>query len=145
MRQKGTGPAGLFRVLLVLLGTTLPARDRIASIEFFGYKGIDVDALRNSLPFHGGVGLSSDMEIQARAAVKRVTGGGITDFQKVCCTDDGDSVVFIGLAESSSRIFRLNGQPHSATMASAELAALYQRMDEAEGRASRREVLDRAT
>ncbi|HEY1238933.1 MAG TPA: hypothetical protein VGF16_00190 [Bryobacteraceae bacterium] len=84
--------------LLISLGlvTGISARDRIAYIEFFGYQGIDVTAVRNALPLHDGDNFSRDLEIQARAAVKQVTGHEITDFAAICCTGDSDRVVSSG-------------------------------------------------
>src|SRR5579863_4169075 len=37
----------LWPALVLLPASFLVARDRIAEIEFFGYKGVDVDAVRN--------------------------------------------------------------------------------------------------
>jgi len=119
-------------LILLVLATALSARDRIAYIEFFGYQGIDLDAVRNALPFHGGDKLSSDLEGQARAAVKRVTGRDITGFNVVCCADDGDSVVFVGLPGASSHVFRFNPPPQGDATAPDELAALWRNMSQAE-------------
>jgi hypothetical protein len=67
---------------LFVFGTPLPARNRIAYIEFFGYAGIDVSAVQEALPFHSGDNLSNDLENQARTAVKKVTGRDATDFER---------------------------------------------------------------
>jgi hypothetical protein len=135
--QPATFGYGVLRVLLILLvfGTPLPGRNRIAYIEFFGYTGIDVNAVREALPFHSGDNLSNDLEEQARTAVKQVTGRYATDFSKICCTGDGDSVVFIGLAGSSSRAFRFNPSPEGNATAPAELSVLCRMMDETENEA----------
>jgi hypothetical protein len=124
----------MMRVLLSLLvfATLLPARNQIAYIEFFGYAGIDVSAVRDALPFHAGDGLSDDLKNQARAAVKRITGRDATNFRKVCCTGDGDSVVFIGLPGSSSHPFPFNASPEGDAAVPTELAALSRKMGEAE-------------
>jgi hypothetical protein len=128
---------GLFSVALLLAAAANPlsARNRIAYIEFFGYQGIDVNAVRQALPFRDGDNLSGDLQEQAHAAVKRVTGRDATDVFRVCCTGDADSVVFIGLPGSSSRAFRLDSAPQGDAAVSAELAALSHQANEAEMKA----------
>jgi hypothetical protein len=121
--------------ILLVFATILPARNQIAYIEFFGYAGIDVDAVRDTLPFHAGDNLSGDLEKQAETAVRQVTGRDATDFTKVCCTGDGDSVVFIGLPGSSSHPFQFNASPEGDATVPAELASLWRKMDEAETKA----------
>ncbi|MGP0072418.1 MAG: HEAT repeat domain-containing protein [Bryobacteraceae bacterium] len=93
-------------VLLLLASSTLFARDRIAEIEFFGYKGIDVEAVR-----------------KARSA------------SNICCDKQGDTFLYIGLAGQCSRTFTLNPKPTEKIQVSQELAALSQQMDEAENAA----------
>jgi hypothetical protein len=125
------------RIMLILpiLGTALFARDKVAYIEFFGYTDIDVDAVRNALPFRAGDKVSKDLKDQASAAVKRVTGRDLTGFGTTCCVDDGDSAVFIGLPGSSSHGFRLNPSPAGDAALPNELIALRQKANEAEMKA----------
>jgi len=40
----------LWPALILFAGTAVSAADRIADIEFFAYKGIDLDAVRKALP-----------------------------------------------------------------------------------------------
>src|SRR4051812_10274898 len=63
-----------FAGILVLLSTAALARDRIASIEFYGYKGIDTTAVRKALPFREGNVYSTHVKRKTRVTVKRVTG-----------------------------------------------------------------------
>lgn len=118
-------------VLLLLAASTLFARDRIAEIEFFGYKGIDVEAVRKALPVKQGDPLGPQTKQQIRDAVKSVTGHDATDVAQVCCDKQGDTFVYIGLAGQSSRTFALNPEPTEKIQVSQELAALSQQMDEA--------------
>jgi hypothetical protein len=122
-------------ILLLLLTAVMPARDRIAYIEFFGNKGIDVEAVRAALPFHAGDVLSKEREEQARAAVKRVTGRDLTNFAAICCTGDADSAVFIGLPGDSSHAFELDPAPSGDAVLSAELIELSRKMQDAQNKA----------
>jgi len=122
--------------LLFILATTAAARDRIAFIEFFGYKGLDPEAVRSALPFHVGDLKSPGMQAQARATVKRVTGRDATNVAFICCVNDGDAAIFIGLPGASSQTFVLNPRPKQDLSLSAELTALYRAMEEAESAAA---------
>jgi hypothetical protein len=119
-------------LLLLALATFLGARDRIGYIEFFGYQGVDVDAVRQALPFRAGGKISENIEEQARAAVKRFTGRDATDVAQICCTSKGDYAVFIGLPGQSSRTFALNPAPQGDVTPPPELTALYRKMNQAE-------------
>src|SRR5215510_3596205 len=92
-------------LILLVMPTVVFAKDRIAYIEFFGYEGIDVTAIRASLPFREGDALPPKFEEQARASVLRTLGREATDVSSVCCTSDGDVAVFIGLPGRSSHPF----------------------------------------
>jgi len=122
-------------LLLPILATALFARDKVAYIEFFGYTDIDINAVRDALPFHAGDKLSKDLKGQASATIKRVTGRDLTDFGITCCVDDADAVVFIGLPGSSSRVFRLNPSPKGDAAPPDELIALDKKKTEAETQA----------
>ena len=39
---------------IVLIALPALGRDRIWDIEFFGYKGIDIEAVRKAMPVHAG-------------------------------------------------------------------------------------------
>jgi HEAT repeat protein len=117
------------------LGAAVPAGDRIGAIAFFGYKGLDVEAVRRALPFHVGDPLADTVEVGARAAVRRVTGREATGISQICCTADGGSAMFIGLPGESSRPFRFNAAPSGDAPVSRELATLYEKKMEALGAA----------
>ena len=121
---------------LLFLAPLAGARDRIASIEFFGYQGLDPEAVRKALPFHEGDPLARDTRAQARAAVKRITGGDATDVALICCINDGDTAIFIGLPGGSSRPIVFNPRPKQDLSLSPELLALMNAMDDAESAAT---------
>lgn len=121
----------LWPVLVLLPASLLVARNRIAEVEFFGYQGVDVEAVRKALPIKQGDPFQPDTGQQIRDAVKRVTGRDATDVANVCCDKQGDTFVYIGLAGESSRTFALNPLPAGKIQVAQELAALSQQMDEA--------------
>jgi hypothetical protein len=118
--------------LVLALPAVLFASDRIALIEFFGYRDLDPDSVRHALQFQEGDKLFKGIEEQARSAVKRATGRDATDVALVCCIGDGDSVIYIGLPGSSSQVFTLNPAPQDRVIASRAVTALYRKMDQAE-------------
>src|SRR5713101_7079235 len=91
-----------------LYGALASARDRVSDIEFYGYKGIDIEALRKALPVHEGDKYFAETDQQIRRAVKRATGHEPTYVGAVCCDEQGDNVLFIGLAGGSSKRFAYN-------------------------------------
>jgi hypothetical protein len=119
-----------------LMALSAAAKDRIASIEFFGSQGIDVDAVRKALPFHPGDPMKTMVQAQARETVKRVTGSDATNVAAVCCVKDGDTVIFIGLPGTSSRAFPLNPRPTGNLELQADLQKIYRAMKDAEDAAS---------
>lgn len=126
---------GRILVLVFTVTTSLCARDKIAFVEFLGYRGIDVEAIRKALPFHEGDPVTRALRQQAKDAVKRVTGLEATDVAIVCCVQDGDSAVFIGLPGKSSRVFTLNAAPAGDAVPPAELTSLCNKMQKAEDEA----------
>ena len=80
---------------------------RIGEIEFFGYAGIALDEVRAALPFREGDEFNfetmGEKLRQAHEVVKRVTGHSPTDLGPVCCDDQGNWIIFIGLSGKSMR------------------------------------------
>src|SRR5258708_38538507 len=129
-------------LLVFAVAASALARDRIVYIEFFGYQGMDTDAVRKALPFREGDKVTKDIKEQARAAVKRVTGRDATDVDRVCCSGDGDSVVFIGLPGASSQAFTYSAAPKGDLMAPPELIALFNKMNQAEDAAFKKGIFE---
>jgi hypothetical protein len=100
---------------LVVLAQDRPAR--IGEIEFFGYSGIDVAAVRSAFPIREGDTLElSDEAIgkvlaQIKDVVLHVTGREPTDIDPVCCDDKGQWMIYIGLGGNSTGKFRYNAAP----------------------------------
>ena len=115
--------------LLLLLAATGSARDRVAYIEFFGYQGIDIEAVRKALPVHEGDALNGRTVQRIRDAVRHATGR-MPEVGIVCCTNDGGRTVTIGLAIERPQLF--HAAPHEKVRVSSRLAKLHHVMDRAE-------------
>jgi len=111
---------------VLAFAAALSAKDKIAVIEFFGYKGIDVEKVRQALPVHAGDPMTEDVQKKVAKAVP-----GATDVGVICCIGDGDSAIFIGLPGKSSRKVAYNTAPTGDAPVSKELASLYDRKMEA--------------
>jgi len=113
------------------------AERRIATIEFFGHKRLDVAAVRAALPFHEGDELPEGQEAKARVreAIVRAIGSEPTDVAAICCRADGGVLLFIGLRGASFKAFEYGPAPAGDARVSADLEELYQRLGEALGAA----------
>jgi hypothetical protein len=109
------------------------AEPRIATIEFFGHKGIDTAVIRAALPFHEGDELSpgEGAKERVRDAVVRAVGKQATDVNAVCCTADGGLLLFIGVPGGSYKPFAYGPTPTGQARVSTDLEQLAERLDEA--------------
>src|SRR5262245_57552646 len=80
---------------------------RIGEVEFFGYAGIALDEVRAALPFREGDEFSvetvGEKMKRAHEAVKNVTGHPPTGLNMVCCDNQENWIIFIGLSGKSIR------------------------------------------
>ena len=85
---------------------------RLGEIEFFGYSGLDIAALRKALPVHEGDQVSQSQKTVngVRAAVKQVAGLEPTDVATVCCDSKGEAMIYIGLGRQRED-FKYNSAP----------------------------------
>jgi hypothetical protein len=109
---------------LILLVAT-PSEVTIGGIEFFGYKGIDVASVRQSLPVHVGEIMSNDVKARVRNAVRT------TQVSDVCCDENGRTWLYIGLRGASSIAFRYLAKPTGQVRVSPELAQISKERDAA--------------
>jgi hypothetical protein len=116
---------------LPLIVLAASAGERIDLIEFFGYQGLDVDAVRKAIPLREGGNYDDKKKAAIREAVKRVTGGDATDIAGVCCNEQHHSMLFIGLPGKSTRSFQLNAKPTGAVRLAHELQALLAKIEKA--------------
>ncbi len=119
-------------VLIMLIALPALARDRIWDIEFFGYTGIDLEEVRKAIPVHEGDNYSGDeTKKRVRQAVSDALGGDATDVAAICCNENGDRVLFIGLPGSSSKRFAYNPAPKGTARLSGEITKLEDRLNQA--------------
>jgi hypothetical protein len=126
-------------LLLVFLGTAPAiARDRIGDIEFFGYKGIDIAKIRRAMPVHEGDECSDRTKNDVRRAVAATIGKEPTDVAAICCDENGNRLLFIGLPTASNKGFVYNAEPKGNERLSSEIMDVYDRLDHALEAAVRR-------
>ena len=119
-------------VILLASAQLASARDHVRIIEFYGYKGIDVEAVRKALPLQEGDAYSRETDQQVRKVVKRIVGREATYVGALCCDDQGDSVLFIGLPGESSTNFVYNPEPKGTMQQlSKKITALDNQLSEA--------------
>jgi len=107
------------------------ASERIGDIEFFGYKGLDVERTRASLPVHEGEEYSDRTKYQVREAVAAAIGKQPTDVAAICCDEKGNRLLFIGLPGASYKAFVYNPAPTGSERLTADIMKLYDRLDQA--------------
>ena len=113
--------AALALALLCTMGRAVPADlsssqssenvPRIDAVAFFGYEGLDLDAVRLSLPIREGDELpSAEAEMlewtdRLRTAIKASTRSWPTDVAVMCCSSPNHYYVYIGLpGKSTSKV-----------------------------------------
>ena len=128
-----------FAACLIVLLHVVPytAQDKpfqIGEIEFFGSHGLDIAAIRKSLPLSEGSNVSDAQLKHVReiisSAVTRSSGLVPTDVVAVCCDNHGDVMIFIGLPGSSFRNFRLNAAPRGSAHLPREIISLSQEVND---------------
>ena len=107
---------------LLLLTGAAHAADRIGGIEFFGYTGKDIDAIRKALPVHVGGDYTGEARARIRQAIHT------TDVASVCCDATGSTWVYIGLGGQAIRYLP---KPTGQVRLSAEISKLAANHDQA--------------
>lgn len=115
--------------MLGLLLSTQAAAAVIGDIEFFGYKGIDVSRIRKALPVREGDVYSESVKTAIRRAILMELGTEPSDVVAICCDDQGNRLVFIGLPGLSSRAFAYLQEPKGKVQLPASMLDLYKRLD----------------
>jgi hypothetical protein len=111
-------------LLLTLAAAPAFAQSRIGAIDFFGYKGIDVAAVRAALTVHPGDEVNASTQDSIRAAVAKAIGKQPTDVNRVCCDEHGAQLIFIGLPGESYRRFDYNAKPTGTVKLPQEIVEL---------------------
>jgi hypothetical protein len=110
----------LATLALLSVGVALwaaPDRRHLGEIDFFGYKGLDLAAVRAALPLHEGdsfppPNIKSDaLKSQVGRAIKVVIGREPTDVAFVCCDAKQNWMAYIGLPGESYQALAFNPSP----------------------------------
>jgi HEAT repeats len=117
--------------LFILCGQIAFAAGRVGDIEFFGYKGLDLEKIREALPIRKGDAFTDQTKAQIREAVTDQLGKEPTDVAAVCCDESGDRLLFIGLPGESSEGFAYNPVPAGDARLPAAIHKLSDRLDQA--------------
>jgi HEAT repeat protein len=87
----------------------------IAAIDFFGYGRLDVNKLRSALPIKAGESLERSQWDSYRSrieeAIRSATGKPPTDVAPVCCDERGNSIIYIGVAGTSTIVVQHKRTP----------------------------------
>src|SRR5262245_61100539 len=118
-------------VCILLTAAASPGQDDqrpIGSIDFFGYTGLDLDRVRSALPIHVGDTLPGPVKTieGVRTAVTAMLGRGPTDVNPVCCDNQGNFIIFVGLPGPSIVPTKFNPVPKGNTHFPSVIATLYQ-------------------
>ena len=100
---------------------------RIGEINYFGYAGVDVAAIRAQLPLHPGDSLTfaTFREEPMKAVITRITGQPPTDLNITCCDDAKRLLIYIGLGGASSHSQSTATPPHGLDHLDPEALRLY--------------------
>jgi hypothetical protein len=116
-------------VLFLLSVAPAIASDRVGDIEFFGYKGLDIEKIRKALPVHEGDEYSDRLKNEVRQAVAGALGKEPTDVAVECCDEKGNLLLFIGLPGASNRGFTYDAEPKGKERLPSDIMNLYSRLD----------------
>jgi len=116
-------------VLFLFLCPAAFAAGRVGDIEFFGYKGLDLEKVRETLPVRKGDAFTDETKARIREAVMHQLGKEPTDVASVCCDENGDRLLFIGLPGESSESFVYNPTPTGHARLPADIHKLSDRLD----------------
>jgi hypothetical protein len=109
-------------VLLVLLSAAPVAAQTettvLGAIDFFGHKGLDVEAVRAALPLREGQPFpppqfesSGQLRSDLGARIRKAIGRAPTDVDAVCCDERRQWMIYIGLPGQSSQPVTFNPAP----------------------------------
>jgi hypothetical protein len=125
-------------ITMWLVTTSASEPKRLGEIEFFGYKGLDVTAVRNALPFREGEPFppakaksSDDLKRQVSQSVRQIVGREPTDISFVCCNAKDAWTVYIGLPGESYQALAFDPPPSDAVRLPKMAMKLRQEMDDA--------------
>jgi hypothetical protein len=127
MTIKGQAILRFFGLLLFV--AAVHAQDVIGSIDFFGYKGIDLQPVIAAVPVHAGDPFRNTEREAVRTRIKEAIRNVMRDEPAgvtfVCCNPKKEWMIFIGLRENGSQPVRYTSRPDGAAVFPAEVIELY--------------------
>ena len=112
----------------------------IANIDFFGYGHLDVTKLRSVLPIKAGDSIQqsewSTYRSRIENAIRSETGKPPTDVARLCCDEHGSSMIYIGVAGTSSAPVQFKPVPRGDVRLPAVALKLNQETEEALNKAA---------
>ena len=136
MKPAGGGLVMLVLVAMGVAGISAADRRPLGEIDFFGYKGLDLAAVRAALPFHEGdsfrpQGPFRRLKRQVGEAVKHVIGREPTGVSFVCCDAKQNYMVYIGLPGESYQAINFRPPPTGDVRFPKDAVKLRQKTDDA--------------
>lgn len=121
-------------LIALTIGLSQSQQVRIGTIEFFGTSGIDVQRVRSALPQHEQDALSEEqmpaIRNRLREAIENAVGHAPTDVSFVCCNEQQNLMVYIGLGGNNTVKISLLFPPKGSTCLPEQAISLYdQAMD----------------
>lgn len=141
MRAASIAPAIVIALATAAAVLAAPAPKVLGAIDFFGYKGLDLTAVRAALPFHEGETIppskvtSDGLKKQVNEAFRRVIGHESTDIAFVCCDANGNFTAYIGLPGESYQTLAFNASPTGKVQFPKEAMKLQKDMEDAVSKA----------
>lgn len=130
MRECTTTGVVVSRLVASLLAVAgCAAQPNIRAIDFFAYSGVDLDGIRKNLPIRPGDPWTSETNQLLKAKLNGLLGRSPSDVDAVCCDEDGNRIVYVGLADGSRSRVQLNPQPTESLKLDADLVILYDRFE----------------
>ena len=114
-------------VTALLSVTACAAQPTIGSIDFFAYTGVDIDALRSNFTIRPGNPWTSETSELVRSEIEKLLGRAPSDVYAVCCDEEGNRMIYIGLSSGSGSRDRWNSQPTEPIELNTDLLTLYSR------------------
>jgi hypothetical protein len=109
----------------------------LGEIDFFGYQGFNIDAIRSALPFHEGesfpprVKSSDELKRMIGEKVNQVIGHEPTSISFVCCDSKQRFMVYIGLPGTSFQTAAFHSAPAGDIRFAPEAMKLHEALDNA--------------
>jgi len=108
----------------------------IGTIDFYGLRSLSESEVRQHLPFKEGDALP-ELSPTSHDQVARAVGAAQVEFAIVCCTDDGRTLIYVGVQEHEAPGIRYNASPTGEVRLPADILAANDRFLNAHWKAVR--------